>query len=201
MKSLTDFIIEPKGDRYNNSKKVNGKELIVNTEVYNHKFVNQKAIVKAIPILGETSLNVGDEIIVHHNIFRRWHDIQGIERNSRSYFKDNLYFVKLDQIHLHKRHNKWNPINGYSFIKPIKSLDDINNDKEQELIGIVKYADKELSSSGVKIGDLVGYRPRTFSESIVDGERLYKIMSKFITIKYEYQGNEEEYNPSWAESS
>jgi len=25
-------------------------------------------------------------------------------------------------------------------------------------------------------------------------------MNNFITIKYEYQGNEEEYNPSWAQS-
>jgi hypothetical protein len=26
------------------------------------------------------------------------------------------------------------------------------------------------------------------------------VMNKFITIKYEYQGNEEEYNPSWTQS-
>jgi len=26
-------------------------------------------------------------------------------------------------------------------------------------------------------------------------------MTNFISIKYEYQGNEEEYNPSWASSS
>ena len=35
-------------------------------------------------------------------------------------------------------------------------------------------------------------------EFIIDGKRLYRVYSKFITIKYEYQGNEEEYNPSWA---
>ena len=37
-------------------------------------------------------------------------------------------------------------------------------------------------------------------EFIINGERLYRIMNKFITIKYEYQGHEEEYNPSWAQS-
>ena len=35
-------------------------------------------------------------------------------------------------------------------------------------------------------------------EFVVDGEKMYRVMSQFITIKYEYQGNEEEYNPSWA---
>ena len=34
-----------------------------------------------------------------------------------------------------------------------------------------------------------------------NGKRLYRVMTQFITIKYEYQGNEEEYNPSWAQSS
>ena len=49
--------------------------------------------------------------------------------------------------------------------------------------------------------DLVGFTPNSEYEFIVDGERLYRVLSKFITIKYEYQGDEEEYNPSWAKSS
>ena len=51
------------------------------------------------------------------------------------------------------------------------------------------------------VEDLIGYRPKTESEFIVDGERLYRVLSNLITIKYEYQGDEEEYNPSWAKSS
>ena len=38
-------------------------------------------------------------------------------------------------------------------------------------------------------------------ENILEGKRLYRVLNKFITIKYEYQGNEEAYNPSWAQSS
>ena len=34
--------------------------------------------------------------------------LEGNEKNSRAYFKDNLYFVQLDQIYLYKRNNKWN---------------------------------------------------------------------------------------------
>ena len=48
--------------------------------------------------------------------------------------------------------------------------------------------------------ELVGFTPNSEYEFIIDGERLYRVLNKFITIKYEYQGNEEEYNPSWAKS-
>ena len=81
--------------------------------------------------------------------------------------------------------------------KPLKETDDpLNVNIERPLIGIVKYSD-----GTVKKGDLVGFRPNSEYEFIVDGEKLYRVLSNFITIKYEYQGNEETYNPSWAQSS
>ena len=50
-------------------------------------------------------------------------------------------------------------------------------------------------------GELVGFTPFSQYEFIINGKRLYRVMNKFITIKYEYQGNEEAYNPSWAQGS
>jgi hypothetical protein len=50
-------------------------------------------------------------------------------------------------------------------------------------------------------GDLVGYTPFGEFEFIIDGERLYCMKSNDIVIKYEYKGNEVEYNPGWAKSS
>ena len=69
-------------------------------------------------------------------------------------------------------------------------------DLEKPLQGIVKYSD-----GTVEVNDLVGFRPSSQYEFVVDSERLYRVKSNFITIKYEYQGDEEEYNPSWAQSS
>ncbi|ASE99968.1 hypothetical protein [uncultured virus] len=63
-------------------------------------------------------------------------------------------------------------------------------------MGVVKYSD-----GTVNVGDLVGFRPGSKYEFIIDGQRLYRVLSNFITIKYEYQGNEKEYNPSWAQGS
>ena len=192
MNAYKDFIVAPIGERYNNVSRVDDKELILNTEVFNHQYVNRKAKVIATPLLFESPVNVGDEVIVHHNIFRRWHDVKGRERNSRSYWKEDKYIISEDQIYLYN--NKAMP--GYSFVQPIKSNNKLTSDIEQPLVGIIKYTDGAFD-----INTLVGFTPNSEYEFIIEGKRLYRVLNKFITIKYEYQGNEEEYNPSWAKSS
>ena len=196
MKSVYNFVVTPKGERYNNKKKVGDSELILNTEIFNHQYVNRTAIVKSIPLIGDTDIQPGDEVIVHHNVFRRWHNVKGIEKNSRSFFDENTYLINQDQIFLYKRNNKWEAPKGYCFVKPLKAINQFNIECEKPLQGIVKYSD-----GTVEVNELVGFRPSSEYEFIVDGERLYRVLSNFITIKYEYQGDEEEYNPSWAKSS
>jgi len=196
MKSVYNFVVKPKGKRYNNIKKVGDSELILNTEIFNHQYVNREAIVVSIPMIGDTDIKPGDTVILHHNVFRRWHDVKGIEKNSRSFFNESTYFINYDQIFLYKRNEKWKAPKGYCFVKPLKAIDQFNIESEKPLQGIVKYSD-----STVKVNDLVGFTPNSEYEFVIDGERLYRVLSKFITIKYEYQGNEEEYNPSWAKSS
>ena len=196
MKSVYNFVVTPKGNRYNNTKKVGDSELIINTEIYNHQYVNREAVVISTPIIGETDIQPSDTVIVHHNVFRRWYDVKGVEKNSRCFFDESTYLVNHDQIFLYKRDEEWIAPKGYCFIKPLKAVDQFNIESEKPLQGIVKYSD-----GTVKVNDLVGFRPSSQYEFIVDGERLYRVLSNFITIKYEYQGDEEEYNPSWAESS
>ena len=192
MKSYKDFIITPIGERYNNSKKVGDKELVLNTEIFNHQYVNRKAKVIATPLLFQSPINVGDEVIVHHNIFRRWLNMKGVEKNSRSYWKEDKYFISKDQIFLYKS-KYWKAMPGFSFIKPLKAINKYNIKDERPLIGIVKYSDGTFKKE-----ELIGFNPSSEYEFVINGERLYRVLNKFITIKYEYQGNEEEYNPSWA---
>ena len=195
MRSVYNFVVTPKGDRYNNKKKIGGSELIINTEIYNHQYVNREAVVVSTPIVGETNIKVGDTVIVHHNVFRRWHNQYGIEKNSRSYFNDNTYLINHDQIFLYKKNKKWITPKGYCFVKPLKAVNKFNTEREKPLQGIVKYSD-----GTVDVDDLVGFTPNSEYEFIIDNEKLYRVLSKFITIKYEYQGNEEAYNPGWAQS-
>ena len=90
MKSVYNFVVKPKGERYNNTKKLGGKELILNTEIFNHQYVNREAVVISTPLIGNTDIKPGDTVIVHHNVFRRWHNVKGIEKNSRSYFNESI---------------------------------------------------------------------------------------------------------------
>jgi len=193
MQSVYNFVVTPLGNRYNNKKSIGDSELILNTEVFNHQFVNRTAKIISIPKVGETELLPGDEVIVHHNIFRRWHDVKGREKNSRSFFNEDTYLITQDQIFLYKRDGKWIAPEGYCFVKPIKNTDYLDSETERPLVGIVKHSDGTVPE-----GSLIGFRPSSEYEFVVDGERMYRILSNFITIKYEHQGNEEEYNPSWA---
>jgi len=193
MNAYKDFIISPIGGRYNNSVRVDDKELILNTEIFNHQYINRHAKIIATPLLFQSPINVGDEVIVNHNVFRRWHDIKGRERNSRSYWKDDKYLISSDQVYLYKRKN-WIAMPGFSLIKPIESNDKFSFNKEKEAVGIIKYSDGSYEKN-----TLIGFRPGINCEDIINGERLYRVMNKFITIKYEYQGDEKEYNPSWAQ--
>jgi len=192
MKSVYNFVVTPVKSRYNNTKDIGGKELIVNTEIFNHQYVSREAIVKAIPTVGDTDIKVGDKVIVHHNVFRRWHNQHGIEKNSRSYIDEETYLVQPDQIFLYKD-TEWQAQKGYCFVAPVKSTDKLSVDKEKPLVGIVKHTDGTVNK-----GDLIGFRPNSEYEFIIDGQKLYRLLSNFITIKYEYQGDEKEYNPSWA---
>ena len=196
MKSIYNFVITPKGERYNNVKKIGDKDLILNTEIFNHQYINRVAKIISIPTVGNTDLLPGDEVIVHHNVFRRWHDVKGRERNSRSYFNEETYLITIDQIFLYKRNNKWQAPKGYCFVQSIKDTDQFNIETEKPLMGIVKYSDGTVS-----VNSVIGFRPNSEYEFIINGERLYRILSNFITIEYESERNEEAYNPSWAQSS
>ena len=199
MKSVYDFVVKPLNSRYNNKKIINGKELLINTSIYNHEFTSREAVVKSLPIIGETNVKVGDIVVVHHNLFRRWHNVRGEEKNSYGYFNKENYFVSKDQVFLIKRNKKYIAVDGYCFVKPIFSQDKFNVSKEQPLKGILKHADTKAKSFGLKEGDLVGFSPFDEYEFVLDGQRMYRVMTQFITIKHEYQGDEKEYNPSWAQ--
>jgi co-chaperonin GroES (HSP10) len=86
-------------------------------------------------------------------------------------------------------------------VTPIKNTESLTLDKERSLVGILKYDNSSLNALGINSGDLVGYKPNGEWEFLIDGKRLYCMKSNDIVIKYEYQGNEVEHNPSWAESS
>ena len=201
MNSLYDFIVEPVGEKYSNTIKVGNKELVVNTKIENWKFVNRIAKVIKTPLAFKTLIKKGDLVVVHQNVFRTFYDMKGVKKKSRSYFKDNLYFCAIDQIYLYKNNKGYHSFGDRCFIQPIKDNQDLTLDKERSLIGILKYGNSSLNKLEITPGDLVGYTPNGEWEFLVNNERLYCMKSNDIVIKYENQGDEEKYNPSWTSSS
>jgi len=201
MNSINDFIVKPTNERYNNKISVGGKTLIVNSNIEDHRLVSRHATVVSVPLAYNFDIKKGDQIIIPHNIFRRWYDVIGQQRNSSKYFKEDLYFCKPDQIYLYKKSKKWLPFMDRCFIMPIKNTNHLSNDKEQKCVGILKIGNNELEASSINPGDLIGYKPGREWEFVIEGKRIYCMKSNDIVIKYEHKGNEEEYNPSWASSS
>ena len=82
MRSIYNYIISC-DNRYNNSKQIDNKELILNTEITerDYHFVNRIGKILSTPLLIKTPAKAGDEVILHHNVFRRWRDIRGTEKN------------------------------------------------------------------------------------------------------------------------
>jgi len=201
MRSLYDFIIKPFGDRYENEKKIGDKTLILNTKIESWKSVNNLAIVVETPKAFKTNIKKGDIIVVHQNVFRVFYDMKGVKKNSRSFFKDGLYFCAIDQIYLYKNTGDWQSFGNRCFVMPLKNKDSLKLDKEQKLIGILKYGNKSLEALKIAPGDVVGFTPNSEWDFVIDEQRVYCMKSNDIVIKYEHEGNEEEYNPSWAKSS
>jgi len=197
MKALYDFIVEPVGDRYANKIKIGESELVLNANIENHKFVNVIAKVISTPVNLDTNIKAGNLLLVHHNVFRRFYDIRGNEKNSRSYFKDGKYFVSLDQIFMYNN-NGWKAFGNRCFVKPLQSDNTFSTDSRKKNYGVLIYGNDELNKLNVSEGDIVNYKNKREFEFLIDKELLYCMKSNDILINHGQQRNEKEYNPSWA---
>jgi len=197
MQHLHAYIVEPLNGRYANKKKVGESNLILNTSIEDHKFVNRFGKILEEPKNKNNEFKKNDIVIVHHNVFRRFYDVRGKEKNSRNYFEENKYFCFDDQIFLYKRNNKWRTPNGFCFVKPILNDIDLSSDKERPLTGVLKHLGSDLRALNLKDNDIIGFTPNSEYEFVIDGEKLYRVPLNSIAIKYDRKGTEVEYNPSW----
>ena len=196
MRSVYDFIVRPIKTRYKNTVKIGDIDLVVNTKIENHLSVSKEAIVIATPLAYVTPIKPGDHVYVHHNVFRRFYDVKGKERNSRSYFKEDMYFCDPLQVYMYNLTSHLD----YCFVLPIKNKSYLSTSNEQLQCGILKYGNNALEAKKIYPETLVTFSPDSEFEFIINGERLYCMKSNNIVLTHERKGNEEEYNPSWASS-
>ena len=185
MKSPFYFIVKPlKGKRYDNTKSIGGIDFIVSTSEEDHRFSNRYAEVIETPLRYSGPIQVGDTLLVHHNVFKFYNDMRGRQKSGKSFFKDDIFLIEPDQFFMYKHQDNWYAYDKYCFVEPIPAEDFYlkKNISEEPLMGIMRYPNKTLLDYGINAGDKICFKPDSEYEFTVDGEKLYRMFTHQIAI-------------------
>jgi len=187
VRSPYDFIVKPvDGRRYANSKEIGGVEIYTSVSDEDHTSANRLGEVIALPIGYEGPIVIGDTLLVHHNVFKFYNDMQGVQKSGRSYFRDGLFFIDSVQYYMYHNGTEWNTVGDYSFITPIQRVEAEDEmfkyAGEEPLVGLIKYPSNNMKSLGIKAGDKITYYPGMEYEFKVEEEKIYRLMDKHITM-------------------
>jgi hypothetical protein len=180
MQSVYHFLIKPKGEQYINKEDFGGQEVIVNTSLEHAKDVNKNAIIVGLPMGYNGNIEIGDEVIIWHNIFRITYNDAGVPTQSSYYIQDDLFFAPIDTIYLIIRNGKKIAANDSVFVKPVIENDPIEGEREKKHVGILKYINSDIKKIGLKEGDKIAFRKNCEYEFFIEGERLYKMTTERI---------------------
>ena len=186
MKSPFYFIAKPiNGKRYDNTKSIGGIDFIISTSEEDHKFSNRFAEVFELPLGYNNPIEVGDTLLVHHNVFKYYNDVRGRQKSGKSFFKDDLFFIETDQFFMYKKGSTWNAYDKYCFVKPIPATESYIKKPftNEPLIGLMKYPNQYLIDQGINKGDMVCFSSDSEYEFTVDEEKLYRMYDHQITMK------------------
>ncbi len=187
MKSPFYFIVTPKKNRrYNNTVDWGGLEFISNVSKEEFKFSNREAIVVECPNNYSGPIKKGDSLLVHHNVFKYFNDMKGREKSGKSFLRDNTFFLDDSQFYAYKDVNdeKWTCLGDYCFVTPIDKKDYYVDSlsKEEPLTGVIKYSNPNLEKLGVCEGNTVCFEPHSEYEFTINGEKMYRMYTRNITM-------------------
>jgi hypothetical protein len=186
MRSPFQFIVRPRDTkRYDNTRKYGDIDFIVSVSQEDHRFSNRYAEVVSTPLMYDGPIKAGDTLIVHHNVFRFYYDMYGRQKSGKSFLFNDLFVLDEDQFYLFKGNDgEWKAHSKYCFVKPAEVkkdfIDKVN--KEEDLIGTIRYINDELLAAGLRPGDEVIYQPESEYEFNVDGEKLYRMFTSNIAV-------------------
>jgi hypothetical protein len=186
MKSPFYFIAKPvNGKRYDNTKDIGGIEFVISASEEDHRYSNRYAEVVEIPLGYKGPIEAGDILLVHHNVFKFYNDMKGRQKSGKSFFKEDLFFIEMDQFFMYKKNDQWFAYDRYCFVKPIAATESyiVKPFSEEPLMGIMMYPNEYLLKEGINSGDMVCFVPDSEYEFNVDGNKLYRMYDHQITIK------------------
>lgn len=188
--STLNYLIVELDEAYNNEVEVlEDQSLIVNSTIESVAHISRTA--KVIEAPDFVILQQGDEVVVHHNIFRLRNNTKGNLTQSNYHLEGNKYFVPLTEVFMYKRDSDWICLEPYVFIKPIElreeeslllGVKDEYKGREHQK-GIIAFNNKQLLDQGVKVGDEIVFSRNSEYEFTIDGELYYKMRTKDILAK------------------
>ena len=190
MQSLYYFVVEPvDGKRYDNTRNYGGKEFIISTSQEDHTVTSRLAKVINVPFGYSGPIAIGDDVIVHHNVFRKMFDMRGKEIDSYSFIRENLYYLDDMQLYAYRHPNEdWEPVGRYCFVEPIKVQEDTLVSKKGEnvaLWGSIVYPNDRLRELGLSSGDIISFQPDSEYEFRIDDRILYRMYDSNVCLKQE----------------
>lgn len=176
MQAPQSFIVTPKHRRYKEGKKMGNVVFETVTSIEDAKDVSKEAIVIAVPMNYDGDIEVGDEVIIHHNIFRSYYDVQGRMKPSRAHLYDDYFQAIPEEVFLYKKNGEWKPNIDFCFVAPIEVDEDSLLEQKLEHTGVV------WASNEHKEGTRIGFTPESEYEVWVDGLLLYRMRNSDICL-------------------
>lgn len=171
------FIVKPKENRYKSPKQLGDISIDRVSSIEDAKDVSKSGIVVSLPKNYNGEIEVGDEVIIHHNIFRMYYDVKGKLKYSRAYLYENRYQVIPEELFLYKKNGEWKANEDFCFVKPIEE-DTISFLKGKKL----PHSGKIVISNNHPVGEEIGFTPESEYPVEVNGEVLYRMRDKDIAI-------------------
>ncbi len=165
-------------NRYNNETE---SGLVINTEITERdgEFVNRVGEVVGTPLMDYLNIPMGAKAIVHHNVFRRWYDVRGKERNGAAFWDENHYIVSQDQIYGYDSGDGWVSCDEFCFVEPIEGWHGSLERRKQYLGHIAIGNDKSLP-----VGSKIAFTPDSEYVFYIDGKKLYRVYIRDICIEF-----------------
>jgi hypothetical protein len=174
LQSVHRFIIRPvDGKQYINTVKSGDSEIIVNTSIENHEDVQRYGEVIALPMAYTGNIQIGDIVIVQHNVFRIAYNDWGVPMQSNNHIDDDHFYVDEDLIYLIIRNGQKIATDNYVFVEPIKEETKWEGTQYRNHVGILRFSSNAVKKQGLRDGDNVVFYKNSEYEFKIDSKTMY----------------------------
>lgn len=177
MRSPDSFIVTPKYGKYKEG--ITFGDVVFDTvaSIENAKDVSKEAVVVAVPLNYKGEIEVGDEVIIHHNIFRDYYNQMGKTKHSRAFLYDDFYTAIPEELFLYRKNGEWKANGDFCIVEPI----------EEDTISILEggklpHTGKIVISNTHKVSKPVGFTPESEYEIWIDGKLYYRMKDIDICV-------------------